>query len=151
MRDLAKELVVTGLLATIAATCLVSMHITERPALSFQYSSGLSFSTLPNLYGVLLLLLCLINAGKAVWIRKASVPAPAKKKKATFRAVATIFLLFLFVFLLGKMPFAVLCAVFLCLLFFAYGKRKPLQIACIGLGGAVVLHLVFVTALGLRL
>ncbi|MDR2800362.1 MAG: tripartite tricarboxylate transporter TctB family protein [Desulfovibrio sp.] len=151
MRDLAKELVVTGLLATIAVTGLASMHMTERPALSFQYSSGLSFSTLPNLYGILLLLLCLLNAGKAVWSRKTSVSTPVKEKKSNLRAIATIFLLFLFVSLLGKVPFAALCAVFLCALFFMYGKRNSRQIACVGLGGAAALHLIFVIALGLRL
>ncbi|MDR2572824.1 MAG: tripartite tricarboxylate transporter TctB family protein [Desulfovibrio sp.] len=151
MRDLAKELAVTGLLAAIAATSLASLHMTERPALSFQYSSGLPFSALPNLYAGLLLFLCLLNAGKAVWRHKRENQSLAKEKKPTGRAVATVALLLSFVFLLGKAPFAALCAVFLCLLFLVYGKRKPLQMACIALGGAAALHLVFVSALGLRL
>ena len=151
MRDTLKELALTGLLAAIAVTALVSINATQRPALSFQYASGLPFSTLPNLYAGLMLFLCLINAGLALFGRKRQADTPAVDRLSLIRAAVTIVLLLIFVSLIGKLPFAFLCAGFLCILFLVYGKRKLLQTAGISLGGAVVLHLIFVTALGLRL
>lgn len=150
MRDTVKELAVTGLLAAIAVTALVSLYTTERPVMSFQYASGLSFNTLPGLYAGLLLFLCLISAASTLFSRKRAAMPPADKK-SLIRAAATIVLLLCFVALLGKVFFALLCAGFLCLLFVVYGKRNIVQIAGICLAGAAGLHLIFVTALGLRL
>ena len=151
MRDTVKELALTGVLAAIAVMALVSINTTERPALSFQYSSGLPFSTLPNIYAGLLLFLCLLNAGLALFARSRQADMPTIDKISLIRAAVTIVLLSIFVSLIGKIPFALLCAGFLCILFFAYGKKNVLQTAGISLGGAFALHLIFVTALGLRL
>jgi hypothetical protein len=151
MRDTLKELALTGLLAAIAVTALVSINATQRPTLSFQHARGLPFSTLPNHYAGLMLVLCLINAGLALFGRKGQAAMPAISRLSLIRAAATIVLLLIFVSLIGKLPFALLCAGFLCILFFVYGKRKLLQTAGISLGGAAVLHCIFIIVLGLRL
>ena len=151
MRDTLKELALTGVLAAIAVTALVSINATQRPALSFQYASGLPFSTLPNIYAGLMIVLCLINGGLALFTRRRQADTPAIDRLSLIRAAVTIVLLLIFVSLIGKLPFALLCAGFLCILFLVYGKRNLLQIAGISLGGAVVLHCIFVIALGLRL
>ncbi|MDR0466253.1 MAG: tripartite tricarboxylate transporter TctB family protein [Deltaproteobacteria bacterium] len=152
MRDTLKELAMTGVLAAIAVTALVSINTTQRPSLAFQYASGLPFSTLPNIYAGLLLVLCLLNAGLALFARKKQAAAPpALDRLSLVRAAATIVLLLVFVNLIGKIPFVLLCAGFLGALFPVFGKRKPLQAAGIAAGGAVALHLIFVVALGLRL
>ncbi|MCL1939329.1 MAG: tripartite tricarboxylate transporter TctB family protein [Desulfovibrionaceae bacterium] len=151
MRDTLKELALTGVLAAIAVTALVSINTTQRPSLSFQYASGLPFSTLPNIYAGLLLFLCLINAGLALSVRKKQAALPAVDRLSLIRAAVTIVLLLVFVNLIGKIPFVLLCAGFLGILFPVYGKRNVLQIAVITVIGAIVLHLIFVTALGLRL
>ena len=152
MRDTLKELAVTGVLAAIAVTALVSISATERPAMSFQYASGLEFGTLPKLYAGLMLLLCLINAAYALFARKKqTADAPASDKLSLMRAAATIGMLFVFVSLIGKIHFALLCAGFLFILFLIYGKRNMIQIVGISLGGAAALHGIFVIALGLRL
>jgi hypothetical protein len=151
MRDTLKELALTGVLAAIAVTALVSINTTQRPTLAFQYASGLPFSTLPNIYAGLLFFLCLLNMGLALYARKKQADMPAVDRLSLIRATVTIVLLLVFVNLIGKIPFALLCAGFLCILFPVYGKRKPLQTAGIAVGGAVALHLIFVTALGLRL
>ena len=152
MRDTIKELAITGALAAIAVTALASLSATERPAMSFQYASGLEFGTLPKLYAGLMLLLCLINAAYALCARKKqAADAPETDTLSLMRAAATIVMLFVFVSLIGKMHFALLCAGFLCILFLVYGKRNMIQIAGISLGGAAVLHGIFVTALNLRL
>ena len=151
MRDTLKELALTGLLAAIAVTALVSINATQRPTLSFQYASGLPFSTLPNIYAGLMLALCLLNAGFVLFGRKRQADMPAVDRLSLIRAAVTIVLLLIFVALIGKLPFALLCAGFLCILFYVYGKRNLLQTAGISLGGAVGLHCIFVSALGLRL
>jgi hypothetical protein len=151
MRDTLKDLAITGVLAAIAVTALVSISITQRPALSFQYTSGLPFSTLPNLYAGLMLFLCLLNAGLALFARKRQADMPVIDRLSLIRAAATIVLLFVFVNLIGKIPFVLLCAGFLCVLFFVYGKKNLLQTVGISVGGAVALHLLFITALNLRL
>jgi hypothetical protein len=151
MRDTLKELALTGVLAAIAVTALVSISTTVRPAMSFQYASGLEFGTLPKLYAGLMRVLCLLNAGLALFCRKRQADMPVVDRLSLMRAAVTILLLFVFVFLIGKIPFAFLCAGFLCILFFVYGKMKVLQTVGISLAGAVALHLIFVTALGLRL
>ncbi|MDR2819606.1 MAG: tripartite tricarboxylate transporter TctB family protein [Desulfovibrio sp.] len=156
MRDTLKELSVIGILAAIAGAALFSLHTTKKAAMSFQYTSGLSFSTLPNIYAGLLLFLCLLCIGKTLYDRKkfrtASVTdAPFFDRTQTYRALSTIILLFAFVLLLGKVYFGVLCMLFLWLLFFIYGKREKLKISLIGAVGALTLHFVFVACLGLRL
>jgi hypothetical protein len=151
MRDTLKELALTVVLAAIAVMALVSINATQRPSLAFQYASGLPFSTLPNIYAGLMLFLCLLNAALALFARKRQADMPAIDRISLLRAAVTIVLLLIFVALIGKIPFALLCAGFLCILFFVYGKRNLLQTAGITVGGAVALHLIFVTALGLRL
>ena len=152
MRDTLKELTLTGVLAAIAVTAIVSISTTERPAMSFQFASGLEFGTLPKLYAGLMLLLCLINAAYALFARKKqAADVPATDKLSPVRAAVTIVMLFAFVSLMGKIHFVFLCAGFLFILFLVYGKRNMLQVTGISLGGAVALHGIFVIALGLRL
>ena len=151
MRETFKELALTGVLAAIAVTALVSINATQSPVLSFQYASGLPFSTLPNIYAGLMLVLCLLNAGFALFGRKRQPDMPALDRLPLIRAAVTIVLLLIFVSLIGKLPFALLCAGFLCILFFVYGKNNVPQTVGISLGGAAVLHCIFVIALGLRL
>jgi hypothetical protein len=151
MRDTAKEFAVTGILAAIAVAAILSLYTTQRSGAHFQYSSGLSFDTLPYVYAGLLLFLCLLNCVARLCSKKTVVPEAPPVKNSIGRAAATILLLFLFISGLEKVWFPVLCAAFLCCLFVVYGKRNRLQIAVISAGGAFALHLVFVVALGLRL
>jgi hypothetical protein len=151
MRDTVKELAITGVLAAIALTAVLSLYTTQRSGAHFQYSSGLAFGTLPYIYAGLLLFLCLINCAACLCSKKSATPEALPVKRSIGRAVATIFLLFFFISGLEKVWFPVLCAVFLCCLFVVYGKRNRLRIGVISIGGAIVLNLVFAVALGLRL
>ena len=149
-------LIVLGILAVININSGEVGKITE--------TATLTHSTLPTIYGVLLIFLAsviLIGAlGKLITGRRGSGPQKINPVTETvslkvnrmtvlMRTLGTLVLLVAYSFLLAYVNFVTLTALFLALLFILFGRRRPLQIALASILGSAGFYIIFIYFLNL--
>jgi Tripartite tricarboxylate transporter TctB family len=151
-RSASQDAVVALFLAAFGVFVLVDMGMAR--GANIVGAGGVTFATLPMLYaGLLLLLSALMLVGAIVRLRRepdgkiAFVLAPV----VWVRIGSTIGLCLLFALLLNRVPFMLLTAVFLFLLFLAYGHRKFQSALVVAVVGAIGLDALFLRILHLPL
>ena len=127
-------------------------------------TATLTASTLPTIYGSLLILLAgiiLVGAlsklltGKqgaqpeSVNIVSDDVVAAASPALVLIRTLGTLALLIIYALLLAYTNFTILTAGFLALLFVLFGRRNPLQIGLASILGGIGFYLLFIYFLNL--
>lgn len=116
---------------------------------------GVTFRTMPALYGWLLLgMASLLAVRGLVALRRDGLGRFAFDRDTRLmvvRIAATLALTVAYVLLIRVLPFALVTFVFLVVMFAVYGQRRPLPIALVSAAGAAAAHLLFITALGLPL
>jgi hypothetical protein len=117
----------------------------------------LTYATLPTLYGALLVILAgILGAGSVLKMRIQRREPPAAEKKGGSRVVrvrtfGTLVLLLAYALLLEHLPFLVLTAAFLAVLFLLYGRRPIWMIACLSVLGGLGFYYLFIYFLNLPL
>lgn len=120
---------------------------------AFADAGGITPGTLPGLYGLLLMALAGLLALNAFRTRRGP-DAPsgfALTRTAWLRIAASLVFLTGYALLLPVVPFFVLTAAFLALMFVVYGHRRPAPVLAVALIGAGALDLLFLRVLQLPL
>lgn len=149
-RQAGQDIIVAAVLAALAAFVLFTMS--GRTSTNIVKAGEVTATTLPLLYGAILLFLTAVLAGKALY----NLRRPGKKTtafshppKVWARIAGTLILLTAYVALLKEVPFLPLTAVFLAAMFVLYGHRRWLPIALVAGIGAVALDVLFIRILSL--
>lgn len=149
-RKAGQDLVLAAILAAIALFVLVDMG--GSAGTNIVRGGEVTHATLPMFYAGVLLLLTLLLALKAlIRLRRpdGSEPAFSLAPAVWLRIAGTLACLVGYVLLLKLVPFIVLTAAFLALLFILYGHRALLPIALVSIIGAVALDALFIRILHL--
>jgi len=166
MEEIRKDLAMAGSLVIVSLLALWRIRTTQ--PLTAVPGDVITFATLPTLYaGSLVILtgvLIAVSFAKLFWKHgpdtsgaaalTALPEAPAGSPKpgpAVLKTGATVLLLLGYVSLLGVVHFMLLSGAFLFAMFFVFGQRSILRNVRVAVGGAALLHVLFVTILRLRL
>jgi hypothetical protein len=149
-RKAGQDLVLAAVLAAISLFVLFDMG--SSVGTNIVRGGAVTHTTLPIFYAVILLLLTLILTVKALLqLRRpeSGPPAFSLAPAVWLRIAGTLACLLGYVLLLKLVPFFVLTAAFLALLFILYGHRNLLPIALVSIIGAVALDALFIRILHL--
>lgn len=149
-RKAGQDLILAAVLAAISVFVLVSMGGSD--GTNIVSGGQVTHSTLPIVYAAILLFLTLLLAAKALLrLRQpdGSAPAFSLATAVWLRIAGTLACLLAYALLLQTVPFVVLTAVFLALLFILYGHRRLLPVTLVAVIGAVALDGLFIRILHL--
>lgn len=150
-RQAGQDLAVAAVLTAIGVFVIYDMSSSS--STNIVRAGEVTYTTLPLLYaGILLLLTLLLAVKAAVRLRRPDADGGAGFALAPavwLRIGGTLVLLLGYVLLLKSLPFILLTAGFLGLLFILYGHRRPLPIFAVAATGAAALDALFVRILHL--
>lgn len=149
-RQAGQDLILAAILVAISLFVLIDMG--SSAGTNIVSGGEVTHSTLPIVYAGILLILTFLLAVKAViHLRRPETKEPAFSLAPAvwLRIAGTLAGLLAYVLLLKIVPFIVLTAAFLAVLFVFYGHRKPLPIAVTAIVGAVALDALFIRVLHL--